>query len=792
MIIKNYLLIVYRNAVKNKLHAGINILGLSIGLACCIFIYLHIAEELSYDSFQAKSDRIYRVIRQSMMDGGKYRVGVTSANYGPTLAGDFEGLIEETCRVGPSQALVSYQEQSFTEDKFYLTDANFLELFSLELEHGNAEHALSQPNSLVLTRETAIKYFGKADPLGKMLTIDTHEEFMVSGVLKPLPSKMHLEFDMLGSIVTYQDDDWLNSWSDNWLHTYILLDENTRLEDLEARLPSFMDKYFSDNTRFPIHRVNIELQPLDEVYFSSDIAYDIGIRHGNLKFIYMLSAIGGFILLIACINFMNLATARATRRSREVGIRKSLGAMKAQLMGQFIGESVILSLASLLLAIALVIMILPVFSNFLEVNFSLTAQPWFVYAALAGLIVMVAMLTGLYPAFVMSSFRPAVALKGETRKSGGALLRKGLVVFQFLISSALMVATLTVGEQLDFLQSKDLGYEKEQLIILPIAFNEVQQEKQSLKDRLLQQKEVINASMISGEPGGFHDRHTFKIKKSDESFPMRTVFTDYDYLSTFGVELICGRDFSRDYSTDPTEALIINEKAAAYLGWTPGEALGQKIFVENDSAHREVIGVVKDYHYISLHNKIEPLAISIGDYHRMMAVKLSTTEMSSVLAGIERSWHEIAPSYPFTYEFMDQSYAGLYEAEQKQGVLFSLFSGLAIFIACIGLFGLATFSAEQRIKEIGIRKVLGASVTQLVALVSRDFTMLVLIAFALAAPLAYYFMEQWLASFAYRIDITWWVFLMAGGFSLAIAWLTISYQSIHAATSNPVESIRSE
>jgi putative ABC transport system permease protein len=298
--------------------------------------------------------------------------------------------------------------------------------------------------------------------------------------------------------------------------------------------------------------------------------------------------------------------------------------------------------------------------------------------------------------------------------------------------------------------------------------------------------------MISGEPGGFHDRHTFKIKKSDESFPMRTVFTDYDYLSTFGVELICGRDFSRDYSTDPTEALIINEKAAAYLGWTPGEALGQKIFVENDSAHREVIGVVKDYHYISLHNKIEPLAISIGDYHRMMAVKLSTTEMSSVLAGIERSWHEIAPSYPFTYEFMDQSYAGLYEAEQKQGVLFSLFSGLAIFIACIGLFGLATFSAEQRIKEIGIRKVLGASVTQLVALVSRDFTMLVLIAFALAAPLAYYFMEQWLASFAYRIDITWWVFLMAGGFSLAIAWLTISYQSIHAATSNPVESIRSE
>ena len=791
-MLKNYLLIAYRNAVKNKLHAGINIAGLSIGLACCIFIYLHIAEEMSYDSFQSKGDRIYRVIRKSMIDGGENRVGVTSARYAPALANDFEGLVAESCRVGPSQALVQYQDHSFLEEQFYLTDANFLDMFSLELAKGNPQTALAKPNGLVLTQEAAVKYFGQADPLGQTVTIDTEEEYIVTGVLQPLPAKMHLEFSMLGSIITYQEREWFDSWSGNWLHTYILLEENARKADLEARLPAFTDKYISDNTRRPDQRMDLELQPLDEIYFATGVVYDIGIKHGNLSFIYILSAIGAFILLIACINFMNLATARATRRAREVGIRKSLGAMKTQLIGQFIGESVILTLTSLLLAIVLVIMILPIFSSFLEVSFSLTGQPWYVYTVLMGLIVLLAILTGLYPAFIISSFKPAVALKGETRYSGGTLLRKGLVVFQFLISSTLIVSTLIVGEQLDFLQSKDLGYDKDQVIILPIAFNEVEKEKRSLKEALLRQKDVVQVSMISGEPGGFHDRQPFRIDGSETVFPMRTIFTDYDYLTTFGVELVAGRNFSRDFSTDPQEALIINEEAAAYLGWSAEEAIGQSIYVENDSLHRKVIGVVEDFHYISLHDKIEPLAISMKDYHRLIAVKLSSAEMSSALTKVENIWNEIAPGYPFIYQFLDQSYAELYEAEQKQGQLFTLFSGLAIFIACIGLFGLATFSAERRTKEIGIRKVLGASVSQLVTLMSRDFTLLVLIAFVLAAPTAYYLMDQWLASFAYRIQIPWWVFVLAGAFSLLIAWGTISYQSIRAATANPTNSIRSE
>ena len=791
-MLKNCLLIAYRNSIKNKLHASINIAGLSIGLACCIFIYLHVAEEMSYDSFQEKGDRIYRVIRKSMIDGDENRVGVTSANYGPTLASDFEGLVAESCRVGPSQALVNYQDHSFMEDQFYLTDANFLNIFSLELERGNFKTALAKPNSLVLTQEAAVKYFGQANPIGKTVTVDAEEEYMITGVLKPLPAKMHLEFTMLGSIVTYQEKEWFGSWSDNWLHTYILLEENARKTDLEARLPTFTDKYISDNTRRPDQRMDLELQSLNDIYFATGVAYDIGIKHGNLNFIYILSAIGTFILLIACINFMNLATARATRRAREVGIRKSLGALKFQLIGQLIGESVILTLASLLLAIALVIMILPVFSDFLELNFSLAEQPWYIYTTLIGLTFLLAMLTGLYPAFIISSFKPAVALKGETRYSGGTLLRKGLVVFQFLISSTLIVSTLTVGQQLDFLQSKDLGYEQERLIILPIAFNEVEQEKHNLKNRLLQQKDVSQVSIVSGKPGGFHDRHAFRIEESETIFPMRTVFTDHDYLKTFGVTLVAGRDFSRDYSTDPQEALIINKEAAAYLGWSAEEAVGQDIYVVNDSITRKVIGVVEDFHYISLHNKIEPLAISMKDDHRLIAVKLSSEEMSSALVGIEDTWNEVARNYPFTYEFLDQSYAELYKAEQQQEQLFSLFSGLAIFIACIGLFGLATFSAERRTKEIGIRKVLGASVTQLVTLISRDFTILVLVAFALAAPTAYFLMEQWLASFAYRIDISWWIFILAGGFSLSIAWITISYQSVRAATANPTQSIHSE
>ncbi|MFP4093631.1 MAG: ABC transporter permease [Cyclobacteriaceae bacterium] len=791
-MLKNYLLIAYRNSIKNKLHAGINIAGLSIGLACCIFIYLHVAEELSYDSFQAAGDRIYRVLRISSIDGTDNRVGVTAAQYGPALASDFEGQIRESCRVGLSEALLDYQGRRFVEEQFYLTDPNFLEMFSLELEKGNVQTALAKPNSLVLTQETAIKYFGDADPMGKTITLDTEKEFMVTGVLKQLPSKMHLEFDVLASMITYRESDWYDNFNGNWLQTYVLLEENADVADIEARLPAFMDKYISDNTEFPNRRMDIELQPLDEVYFASGIQYDIGIKHGNINFIYTLSAIGFFILLIACINFMNMATARATRRSREVGIRKSLGAMRSQLIGQFIGESVILTLVSLLLAIALVIMILPVFSNFLEESFSLTAQPWIIYLALLALIVLISMLTGLYPAFIISSFKPATALKGETRYSGGTLLRKGLVVFQFLISSALIVATLTVGQQLDFLQSKELGYEREQVIILPVSNHEVQEEKQRLKEKLLLQKEVAAVSLMSGEPGGFHDRQAFMIEGQDEPFPMRTVFTDHDYLKTLGVELLAGRDFSRDYGTDENEALIINKEAARFIGWSAEEAIGREIYVKDDNVYRQVVGVVENYHFASLHEKIEPLAITIGSYHRMMAVKLATTEVPAALTSLEKSWSEIAPSYPFAYNFLDQSYAELYKAEQKQGQLFSLFSGLAIFIACIGLFGLATFSAERRIKEIGIRKVLGASVPQLVRLVSKDFTMLVLIAFVLAAPLAYFLMEQWLASFAYRIAIPWWIFVAAGGFSLAIAWLTISYQSIKAATSNPAEAIRSE
>ncbi len=493
-MLKNYLLIAYRNAAKNKLYAVINIAGLSIGLVCCIFIYLHVSEEMSYDSLQSAGDRIYRVIRQSTNEGEQSLVGVTAAQYAPALASDFEGQIQESCRVAPSQALLEYQGNRFVEKQFFLADPNFLEMFSLELEKGNVQTALAQPNSLVLTQETATKYFGDTDPMGQTITLDTDEAFMVTGVLQPLPSKMHLEFDVLASMITYQEADWYDDFNGNWLQTYILLEENTDVADIEARLPAFMDKYFSDNTEFPNRRVDIVLQPLDEVYFSSGILYDIGVKHGNINFIYTLSAIGFFILLIACINFMNLATARATRRSREVGIRKSFGAMRSQLIGQFIGESVIMTLTSLLLAIALVIIILPIFNNFLEESFSMNEQAWFNYLALLVLIILISMLTGLYPAFIVSSFKPATALKGETRYSGGTLLRKGLVVFQFLISSALIVATMTVGQQLSFLQSKELGYAREQVIILPLSNKEVQDEKKRLKEKLLLQKEVAEVA----------------------------------------------------------------------------------------------------------------------------------------------------------------------------------------------------------------------------------------------------------------------------------------------------------
>ena len=794
-MLRNYLKTAYRNILKNKVYAIINVAGLSIGITCCIFIFLYVYHELSYDNFHKQGDRIYRIVRALEDQDGEHLVGVTSPPYAPALENDFPGLIAEATRFSPSGGLVTYKELAFAEEKFCFADENFFRVFSFPLAQGNPETALNGKNSVVMTREMARKYFGDEDPIGKVIEYDKQYQFTVTGILDDMPGNSHIAFDFIASLRVAEGLSFFEDWWNNGLHTYILLEENVKPEALQAQLPNFIEKYMGDEIREKGIQIKPQLQPLHAIYFQNNMIFDREVKHGNLQFVYIFAMVALFILAIACINFMNMATAQSAKRSLEVGVRKTLGAVRSNLVFQFITESVGLAFIAMLVAIVLVSTLQPYFNHLVETTLEWPFEMVVTIFLFLSIVTVVGLLAGSYPALVLSAFRPVAALKGKGKSGTQAVwLRKGLVVFQFFISIVLIIATLVVGQQTEYVRNKKLGYDQEHVMLVPVNNEEIATNRESFKEQLRQKAQILHVSGMSGEPGGFHDRYAFKIEDhEDEVIDLRTVFTDHDYVKTLGLKIVAGRDFSRDFTSDEKEAVLINEAAARFLGWELEEALGKEIFnMFRDSIPRKVVGVIEDFHFASLHNTIDPMAIAISNDQRIFTIKMAPGNVQEVVAEVEEVWQKASERYPFAYYFLDQEYDNLYKAEQKQGMLFRLFAALAIFIACLGLFGLVTFTAEQRTKEIGIRKVLGASVTGLVHMISKDFTKLVLLALLIAIPVAYWAMNQWLANFAYRINIGIGTFVVAGLISLAIAWLTVSYQSIRAALANPVESLRNE
>ncbi|MBE9586882.1 ABC transporter permease [Mucilaginibacter sp. JRF] len=790
-MLKNFLKVAWRNLYKNKSFSVIHILGLTIGITVCMMIFLYITNEFSVDSFHQKGKNIYRVMRG--YDATKARVAYLSGPYAPALLNDYPKEVKRAVRVMPTQGLVTLGTNSFNEKHVYAVDPDFFELFSFPLIKGNMASVLKDPNSVVLTETTAKKYFGNTDAIGKVLEMDKSLQLKVTGIVKDVPANSHLSFDMVMPITNYTTEEWFKNWRNNNEFVYVELNENINKAQLEKQFPQFMDKYMGKELEKMHAHFDLALTPLKDVYFQEASTFD-SVKHGDKKVVYIFLSIAVLILVIACINFMNLATLRAVERSKEVGLRKVLGAMRNSLIGQFIGESVLLTLISCAFAIGLLLLVMPWYNSLLGYSLTVSWNTPAIYLFLIGVIVFVGILAGSYPAFFLSSFSPIQALKGKLQLGkSGAFFRQALVVVQFSISVFLIISTIVIKKQMSFVKSKDLGYSKEQTVIVPIDNNDIYTNRLTFKNELLANSNVEAVSLMSGEPGGFYDRHSFDVEGQHNTYNARTEFADFEYVKTLGLKILAGRDFSPTFATDTTNAVLINETAARQLGFTPAQAV-DKWIINNmrDSLRRRIIGVVKDYNFLSLKENMDALIISPAEDRRVAVIKMKPGNVTAGLNIIKQAYAKAAPAYPMEYTFLDQKFDTTYKADLRQQTILSVFSGLAIFIACLGLFGLASFTAAKRTKEIGVRKVLGSSVQNILMLLSGDMLKPVLIATVIAIPLGYYSADKWLQNFAYRTPVQWWVFMLAALITFGIALFTVSFQSVKAALANPVKSLRNE
>jgi putative ABC transport system permease protein len=790
-MLKNYFKIAWRNLMKNKVFSAINILGLTIGITVCMMIFLFIMNEFSFDKFHKQGKNIYRVMRG--YDVSKPTVPWLSGPYASALLNDYHGEIKKAVRVMPSNALVSFGNKAFNEKKLFLADADFFTLFSFPLVKGNPETVLKDPNSVVLTETTARKYFGKEDPMGKIIELDKHLQLKVTGIAKDVPSNSHLDFDIVHPLSIYYNEKWFNTWINNNNFTYVLLDEHANKAQLEKRFPQFMHKYGKDIEKYGFHFF-LSLTPLSDIYFSTS-SFDIdSTKHGDKAVVYIFLSIAVLILVIACINFMNLSTIRAVERSKEVGLRKVMGALRNHLVWQFIGESILLTLISCVLSIGLLQLLMPLYNQLLGYDLTVSWNTLPIYLFLVGVIMVVGFLAGSYPAFFLSAFSPIQALKGKLKLgSGGSLFRQALVVVQFSISVLLIVGTIIIMRQMNYIKNKELGYNKEQTILVPIDNNDIYKHLVSFKKELQSKPNVASVSMMSGEPGGFFDTHKFEAEGQHEMWVSRTEFADFEYVKTLGLKIIAGRDFSPQYATDTTDAVLINRTAATELGFTPDQAIGK--WIKNpvrDSLRRRIVGVIEDFNFLSLKENMDALVISPSEDRRVAVIKLKPGNITAGIATIKEEYNKAAPTYPFEYSFLDQKFDVLYKKDIRQQTILSIFSGLAIFIACLGLFGLASFTAVKRTKEIGVRKVLGSSTQNIVLLLSKDLLKPVFIATIIAIPTGYYVMNNWLQNFAYRTSLHWWIFVLAAAITIAIALFTVCVKAVKAALANPAKSLRSE
>lgn len=803
-MIKNYFKTAWRNLAKHKIFSFINIAGLSIGIAVSFIILMYVQDELSYDRFNKQADDIVRVIFQANINGGKINESVTMPPVAQTMKKDFPEVQDATRLRNYGASKIYYNGKTFEQEAFAFVDPNFFSVFTLPFLKGNVTEALKQPNSIVITKQLAHKYFGNEEPIGKTLRFtDGNIPYKVTGVIEKMPANAHFHFDMFGSMLGWEPAK-SDSWMESSFYTYLLLKPGADIKTMETRLPGMVEKYMGPQIQKEMglslqqfrtqgNQLGFALQPLTSIHLYSNTTNELE-PGGNASYVYIFGVIAIFMLLIACINFINLSTASASKRAKEVGVRKVAGSGRFQLIWQFLFESMLVTLFALAIALVLINLAMPAFEDISGKHLIFNLDAAIIFAALGLLIGFIA---GIYPAFYLSSFKPIAVLKGKLtvhNKSFG--LRSSLVVFQFFISVALIVSTIIVYQQMKYIQNKNLGFNKEQVLTIPNSYA-LGKNEQVFKQEMLKDPRIVNATVSWYKPAGPSNyNNALTYPEGNESNLLNGVeyHVDEQYIPTLGMQMAAGRNFSKDFPTD-SFALVINESAAKALGWGTISAVGKTVIRQNSERGNNVpfhiIGVVKDFNFKSLHESISPLMMCLKPEGGLI-FKIKTTDIQGLLASMKAEWEKYNTGEPFTYSFLDDLFEKTYAAEQKTGTVLNIFSVLIIFVACLGLFGLVTYTAEQRTKEIGIRKVLGANVSQITEMLSRQFLKLVLIASLIAFPIAWWAMHKWLESFAYRIDISIWVFVIAAVAALFIALITISFQAIKAALANPVKSLRTE
>ncbi|WOK06265.1 ABC transporter permease [Imperialibacter roseus] len=809
IMLKYHLLVAWRVLLKNKLFSFTNVSGLAIGFACCTLIALYVMDELSYDLYHSKANQIYRVLHyydnskdttQFSKDPKDYQVW-GNAPVGPALQADFPEVEKVVRFSGRINTLIRRGDKVFNEENIFLVDSTVFDVFGWEFATGSPEKALESPNSIVITESTARKYFGDENAIGETLTVDAAAgrindtgSYMVTGVLKDIPANSHFTFDVLLPMSQFKKSrpGVFPQWGYVDFYTYFLVPRGYEISRLQAKMEGFSRRHVPD------FRYHVMLEPLTDAYLHSDAKRQPGVT-GNLSNLYIFSAIAVFILFIACINFMNLSTARSLTRAKEVGVRKVAGARQTVLRTQFLTEAVLLSVMAGFLALLITMLLLPSFRELTgkQISYEAVLAPQ-ILLSLFAITIVSGLFAGVYPALVLSSFHPSQVLKGIFKASfQGAMIRKGLVVFQFTLSIALIAGTGIVFSQLNHLRTVDLGFEQDQMLVINYGYDgKVEEQIDMIKNEFEQHPAVLSAAASRTVPGGYFPKAGTNVESSTGEMEHQApdiYEIDYDFIEHFGIELVAGRSYSRDFPADTARSLVINEAAARLWGYPdPEEAIGKKF--EQWGREGRIIGVVKDFNYISLHNRIEPLTLRLEPKYStsFLTLKLKPENLPATVKELEEKWTTLAPHRPFLYSFLDDSFNRQYQADLRFGKVFGVFAILAIFIACLGLFGLAAWTAERRIKEIGIRRVLGASFSQIISLLSADFMKLVLVSILIATPLGWYVMSRWLESFAYQVDMQWWIFAFAGLMAAAIALVTVSFQSVKAASMNPARSLRSE
>ncbi len=801
---RSYFKITWRNILRHKGFSLINISGLAVGMACCILIMMYVTEELSYDNFHEKGTRIYRANTISSIGTNARSFAVVPSVFSEEVAAATPE-IESATRVLPMGATrFRHGIQEHDVSNIVLVDPSFFKIFSYDFVSGDPGSALDKPDSLVITEEMAERIFGEQDSLGKTLTLAIENTdvnpLQVTGVLKDVPKNSHLRFDALVNIKGFQyimnsdrTPDFLLDPYYCRLEAFFLLKKDSDIPDLEKKINRIAQSKWGEIYKKRGTTREFFLLNIRDIHLHSSNE-DEPIPAGDINNVYLFSAIALLVLLIACFNFINLYTARSANRATEIGIRKVIGSQRSQLIKQFLCESILMSFIGLLIGVLLVILVLPSFNSLLNKEIESTALLHFsVLIGILGVVFLTGIVAGSFPAFILSAFDPIRVLKGKLRSaSKNSVLRKTLVIFQFAVSIFMIAGVITVIKQLDFIKNKNLGFHKEQMAVITSPGNS----SDVLRQQILQNPGVASVSFSINVPGIFIAYQAFNPSLEDlqkETLRAYQMIADYDFLKTYGLEVKWGRDFSKEYSTDAEDAIIINEKTAEILGWEE-DAVGKKLYnVAENNRERTVIGVVKNFHLTSLKQEISPLVLELNPtVYRYVSVRLHPSDVPQTLASLENIFRKVQPNQEFSYYFIDEAFRQMYPEDDKVGQIYLSFGLLAIFIACLGLFGLSSFSAAQRTKEIGVRKVLGASIREIVIMLSKEFTVLVLVANFVAWPLAYFIMQRWLRSFAYRIGVTWDIFLLSGFIAMAIALLTISHQSVKAAVSSPVDSLRYE